>query len=410
MPRAANRPPEQTSLIDCTNANNFTEVAGAGVTRTTDSSVTYNGAATTRVFVPAALATNFEIGVNTASVNFPYLTPGAPVPFSIGVILRTDRPARITGGSVYIGDSSYTNFATGLMSAISANDGWQFMLTGATWTPTGSPTYSGARRTKIRIMVLAGEDANVWIAGYVIFARNRPAFVLTCDDGYDEFYSYLYPACVSRGIPVSMSIASGLVGQSGHVTAAQCREMQADPSGLVELVNHARLNDNYNTLGLAAYMNDVLECRRFLQSVGATDSSSCHVYVQGQFDATLQRALMDNGFTCAREVGASDRSWNRQDMYYNPMRRFALPASCNLEDTQPLATVQGYINKAIATGGLFVAMGHRFEAAAGTITWTQADMNSLLDWLALQAKQGLIDLLKMSEIPTRYVNGVRARD
>lgn len=406
MPRAADRPPVQTTLIDCTNAANFTELSGAGVTRTTDAAVTYNGAATTRVFVPAALATNFEIGVNTAAVNFPYLSTGAPVNNAIGVILRTDKPSRITGGSVYVGDASYANFGLSSMAAIAANDDWQLMLTGA-WTPTGSPVYSGLRRTKVRITVQAGEDANVWVAGFVMFSRNRAAFVLTCDDGYDEFYSYLYPACVSRGIPVSMSIASGLVGQSGHVTAAQCREMQADPSGLVELTNHARVNDSYNTLGLAAYMNDVLECRRFLQDMGAKESASCHVYVQGVFDATLQRALMDNDFGCARGVGASDRSWSRQDMYFNPLRRFALPASCNLEDTQPLATVQGYINNAIATGGAFIAMGHRFEAAAGTITWTQADMNSLLDWLALCAKQGLIDLLKLSDVVPNYVQGLR---
>ena len=258
-------------------------------------------------------------------------------------------------------------------------------------------------------MVTAGADANVWVAGYVVFGRSRATFVLTCDDGYDEFYTYLYPACVSRGIPVSMSISSALVGTAGFVTAAQCREMQADASGLVELTNHAKENNSYSTLGLSAYMSDVEECRRFLRGVGATDSASCHVYVQGAFDSNLQSALAASGFSCAREVGASDRSANRQDLYFNPLSRYALPASCNLENTQPLATVQGYIDNAIRAGGLFVAMGHRFEAAAGTLTYATSDMDALLNFVALRRNQGLLDVIKMSEIPSRFINADRAR-
>ena len=408
MVRATSRPPVATTLIDPTNASNFTEVFGAGVTRTTDTTVTYGGQPTTRVFVPGALATIVELGVISATSTIPYLSTGNPVGGQFGVLLRTDRPTRFTGGSFYVGDATYSNFGVSVFETFALSDNWTLLITRPTWTPTGSPTYSGLRRTKLRLTVTAGDDANVWVAGYWAFQRHRAAFVLTCDDGYDEFYSYLWPACVSRGVPVSMSISSGLVNTAGFVTTAQCREMQADPSGLVELVNHARTNNSYAGIGLAAYLSDVLECRQFLtQECGATRGASQHVYVQGQFDAALQQALIDNGFHCAREVGASNRAWNRANMFFNPRARFALPASCNLEASQPLATVRGFIDNAIATGGLFVAMGHRFEGAAGVLTYSISDMNALLDFVVLRARQGLIDLLRMSDIVPHYVQGQR---
>jgi peptidoglycan/xylan/chitin deacetylase (PgdA/CDA1 family) len=411
MPRAAVGFPLSgaQTLIDGISQANFSELSGAGATKTTDSAVTFNGAATTRVFVPSTLTTNFEIGVTTASVNFPGYV-GDPLPNRLGIIIKTDAPARITGISVYVGDASYTNFGISTSEAGNLPNGtdWGLMTAANAWAKTGSPTFSGARRTKVRVLLVAGPDCNVWVAGFYALPAPRAAFCLICDDAYDEHYSYLRPACLSRGVPVSISVPGGLIGGAGHMTNAQCREIAADSSGLIELVNHSMTNTSYVTQGLPDYVADVNRCRDYLRSIGAEKGADYHVYVQGFYDQTLVSALIANGYKGAREVGASNRSFNRPRIALNPRERYALPASCNLEDTQPLATVQGYIDNAIAVGGTFVAMGHRFDTTAGTIQWTEADMNALLDFVVRRCKQGLLDLYKFTDLIDVYAAYQRA--
>jgi hypothetical protein len=59
-------------------------------------------------------------------------------------------------------------------------------------------------------------------------------------------------------------------------------------------------------------------------------------------------------------------------------------------------------------GGTFVAMGHRFDTTAGTIQWTEADMNALLDFVVRRCKQGLLDLYKFTDLIDVYAAYQRA--
>lgn len=401
-----------TTVLSGASAANFTELAGTGAVKTTDASVQLLGQSTTRIDVPAAFSGNLEIGVSTAIAPFPDVFASAPPANRVGVIFKTDQPQRIGATTFYIGDAGYANF--GASPNIAANIlpanhlDWWMSTNGPTWNTSGSPVYVGNRRTKIRFAMSAGAAAKIWVAGLYVMPRPRPAFCLICDDGYDEHYAYLVPACQARNVPVSLSISRDLVGTSGFMTDAQVRELGSDTSGLVALVNHSSTNDSYSAIGLASYLSATDRCAAYLRGIGSGRGAAYHVYVQGGFDQTLIDALDARGYKAAREVGASNRVSSAHHLVWNRAERFRLPASCNLEASQPLATVQGYIETAIASGGAFVAMGHRFESASGVITWTESDMNALLDFVSTKAKQGVLDLYTLPDLINKYVDGGRA--
>lgn len=416
MPRTATNRARigETLVIDATSAANWTELSGAGVTKTTDTTVLFEGNPTTRVDVPAALATNFEIGVSTTIGNFPTNWLATAQQERLGVLYKASDMTRLTGIAFYVGDSGYTNFANGNADASNAitravaQEWTAAFKSTAAWSTTGSPVYTGSRRTKIRFTVTSGEAFSIWIAKYAVAPLIGAGFSLVFDDGYDEHYNFVYPQCLARSIPCSFSIDRALVGRSGYMTEAQLKTIASDSSGLFELVNHGYDNKSATTLGNEEYIRQMNLTRDYLREIGAGNAANFHVLVQGATSRDLRARMLANGYQGAREVGSSDRSWSGYWMSHSQLYCLDLPASCNLEDTQPLATVKGYVDNAVKRGQLFVAMGHFVDpAAAGTTQYTEADVTALLDYVVGLRRQGLISTYKMSDAVRVYARGGR---
>lgn len=403
------------TVVSGANEGNFTAIAGAGVTKTTDSDVLYDGQATTRVDVPATLSGFFEIGMAAATSTFDAWGAATPQPGQMGLVYMTDRPERITAFTLFLGDATFTAYGTSSWSGVS--NFLPLAMQWATgynvqqaWSLTGAPTWTGARRWKVRVNVSAGEAMRFWVAKLSQVSRERAAFCLTSDDGYDEHYSYLYPACVSRGVPQSLAISRDLVASSAaFVTEAQLIEMQNDPSGLVELVNHCLGNDSLNDIGLSAYLDAVEQCREYLDQLGSPIGARQHVYVQGVNSPALITELIARGYESARRASTQNfTSYKRQRFYANPREKLNIPISFSLDSGTSLAQAKAKIDQCILEGGVCVAMGHRYEAAAGVLTWATGDMDQLLDYVVQKSREGSLDMIKLSDIPRRFVNYNRA--
>lgn len=70
-------------------------------------------------------------------------------------------------------------------------------------------------------------------------AETRKLIMLTVDDGYESFYTKIYPLCQKYGIKANLNMIAAKVGTPGAVTAEQLKEMT--DSGLIEIGNHTYL-------------------------------------------------------------------------------------------------------------------------------------------------------------------------
>lgn len=405
----------------------ISEWTSAGTTGTTsvDNAVTFGGRPTTRAdFTGTASGTTFEIGVPTGAVRLQGSSRGL---LSGYVAIAVKATVPVAAAKLYIGDGTFENYYEIAIvdnannAVVDIGNGWQLLLADTTVegvvTTEGTPNLDGAKRMKVTCFCESNPSAgSVWLGFAGAIPKPKPIVVLTADDGYSEWYSYLFPEMVKRGIPGSFSVDAGYVGRAGFMTSSQFTETLNEHGDLIEFVNHASDNLAYSPEKAAEYKQNILDCDALLSSWGVPEASrKIHTYVQGQYDQSLIDWLIENGFTSAREVGASNRSQFNICTHLslpNTSRhsRYAIPAGCNLTVEQTVATVIDYIEQAKTRGGAFFIMGHEFAAAPTTQTWVAGyhathGMSNLLDYLAAERDAGNIELMTWSEYVLTFSAG-----
>lgn len=391
-----------------------------GATRTfvaSDASVVFNGRPTTKVSVTAAgTGVSLEIGTSAATVNL--AGQAAALPARAMMVAAKIAPSMgvPTKATIFVGDATYAALDVYEATHVETVGEWMYFSTplGVPSSVTGSVNYGAAVRVKVRLTFpSAVQVGDCWVSSAYALPQPQPTVVWTNDDGYTE-WTWLAAEAAKRGIPLSFSVASDLIGSSAFFwTEAEMLAVANHPSGLFDINNHARVNTSYAVDGLVNYRAAVNYCRDWLVARGIPrESASCHAYVQGSHDDAIASALRADGFSGARIVGTAGRG------AANIMSAIAgadslmsrkVPAVCNLEDTQPLSTVQGHINAAVKTGTAFI-MGHRFLAAPATITYVAGyhpthGVLDLMDWLAERRDVDGWRLLKFSEWAAEVARG-----
>lgn len=377
-----------------TAAINESILTGGTVSRSVDTSVLFNGQPSSRFQVTGSGSSpNLEVGVTSAAINLDAeaqsLTARTPL-----CAVKVSGSGVLTGATLYVGGATYSNFHTFGVSQVATKDGWIILSKssfGATST-TGTPNLTTAVRAKLRLTFAANVAVgDVWVSPFYALPQPKPSVVFTCDDGYSEG-AWLAAEAAKRGVPVSFGVARDYIGQSGFLTESELLNIANGYDNLHEITNHARVNSNYVTLGLAEYVAHVEACRDYLVGLGLSrKAASMHQYVQGQFDQALIDELKTRGYLSCREVGASNRASANAAIALEGVGSnalFKLPATCLLENTQNLSTVQGCISSAAQAGTAFI-LGHRFAATAGSVQWIKGydasyGVLNLLDWLAEQ--------------------------
>ena len=199
----------ETVLIDGSNSANWSETTGTGITKTTDSTVTYNGLATTKVVIPGTTTGNIQLGTTGATVLVPPWDGDVQVQ-RLGAIFKCSDVSRISSMAFLIGDATFgVTLAQGSPFLYNwTNDTWIAAAKGTqTWTKTGTPfPMSGLQRLRLRWVVTSGSDMNLWCAKAVMGPVAKAAIVFSIDDGYAEDYTFLRTECLSRNMPMSFSI------------------------------------------------------------------------------------------------------------------------------------------------------------------------------------------------------------
>jgi len=396
--------------------NEWTSAGSSGAVISSDTNVKFGGRPTTRVtFGGAPSGTAFEVGVSGASVA---IRGVARELLSGYAVVAVNGTAPITAAKLYIGDAGYANYyevniTNNALNAVKdIGNGWRLLMADCSLAGVvsvqGAPNLDGLKRMKVTCFSDANPPSgSVWVGFAGVVKKPKPTVVLTCDDGYSEWASYLFPAMKERNVPGSFSIDAGYVSAPGFMTEQQFRTSLATYGDLIEYVNHGANNVAYAPASFAQYTANILQCDALLKEWGVTDESrKLHTYVQGQFDQSLIDWLVSNGFKAAREVGASNRSQFHLAAHLgipdvNRNSRYAIPAGCNLSNAQPVATVIDYIEEAKLRGSAFFLMGHEFKVAPGPQAYVAGyhathGMSNLLDYLAAERDAGRIDLVKWS--------------
>lgn len=408
------------SKILPTSSAQMTTVAspGAAVGTAVSTSVKFRGNPSWKLAVAAGSTGKYvECGFAGATYTIPAQVQRA---VTTGYVVAVKPPAgatldNTTNGAceIYLGDATYANFAKFIakltnVPAVTDSDGWVYLHcdpqdTGAKAVTGTEVNYASALRAKIRFYTLnnGGPSGDWYIGGiWACPPAAKPVVIFTLDDGFEEWHSFIRPEAKKRGIPVSMSVGSGLIDTAGYMTSAQVKEIIDDPSGLFSVHNHSRLNASYATLGLTEYLAGLDHCDSLLSSLGCPEIwRKIHPYVQGSYDQALIDAMKVRGFLSMRVVGVqTGNTLKAVSAALKTNDIFTIPSSSSLDNANTVATVIGYIESAKARNSpVHFIKGHEFKAAQGELAWIAGYHDSygvlnLMDYLADERDAGNITL------------------
>jgi len=135
--------------------------------------------------------------------------------------------------------------------------------------------------------------------------------ILTFDDGYEDFYTDVYPILKKHNIVATAYIISGVLGRKNYMNSAQLKEIAL--SGLVEIGAHSVHHPNLKALPTELSEKEILESKEMLE----------------------------------KELGIKVVS-------------FAYPYGGYIEETVDLVKRAGYTNAVGTNGGLIVNQQNRF--------------------------------------------------
>ncbi|MBI4100259.1 polysaccharide deacetylase family protein [Candidatus Microgenomates bacterium] len=120
--------------------------------------------------------------------------------------------------------------------------------------------------------------------------------LLTFDDGYEDFYTYIYPLLQKYHLVANIMIPTGLMENKGYLTWAQLKEMVG--SGLVFAYNHTWSHASLAALPAEKMKAEVLTAQRQLED-NLGRSSNIFFYPYGATNAQVIEVLRQNGFVAA---------------------------------------------------------------------------------------------------------------
>jgi len=117
--------------------------------------------------------------------------------------------------------------------------------------------------------------------------------VLTFDDGYRDFYDYVYPLLREKGIKATLFIISQFVGGERYLVWAQIKEMV--DSGLVLPGNHTLNHPYLTTLTDFQIKDQIFSANNILREYLGR-SVYFFAYPYGSFNSQIEQILKEGGF------------------------------------------------------------------------------------------------------------------
>lgn len=406
MRAAFARPPikQFRELLAPTSATPWDDRAGAGMTVSVDSAVTFDGRPSLRLDIPAGSTGTYRVGTSSAAVNMPYNWDGK----GLVMAMMTSNAAAVDGfTTIFLGDAGFTNYYSfaGQRSMANVPEAiWQaneWMLTRGTTNSVGggAPTYTGLKRLRINFTVTSNASpTTIWIGFVGIVAPKRPTVIVSIDDGYRTGYDFVAPLARYYKIPVSFGIDRYYIqqGTATYFSEAMIRELHADTSDLFEFVTHGYNNNNVS-VGDALYVQQQVETRDYLRSLGiAGDGPNHHPWVQSLQTNAAISLMRTAGFLSGRMGAATPKSVHDSHYFTRQDKRvFQQLAAISPTTGVTVADLQTAVTAAVTEGyGIAHVNMHQADAAdaASPMTWSWDKWIDAFGWLAAQRDAGTIEI------------------
>lgn len=210
------------------------------------------------------------------------------------------------------------------------------------------------------------------------FVQRKPRVTIIDDDGYTEFYTYLYPLMTTYNIPIVSAYMGDFIPtmqRSGYMTEEQCQDI-VDAGG--EIVVHG--STNLTSMTIANAEANVLSSKRALTAHGFP--SDVYVYPNGASNVEI-REMLAKYFKCAFKTGSPQKSDTRVNdkcvPHYFIHRCSAggyfddVSSAYGSYDTYSLDYFKALVDDAVAKNGWLVLMTHAWMMPIGCSYRTEHD-------------------------------------
>jgi peptidoglycan/xylan/chitin deacetylase (PgdA/CDA1 family) len=149
--------------------------------------------------------------------------------------------------------------------------------------------------------------------GTLVPASKR--IVLTFDDGYEDFYTEVFPLLQKYQVKATLFVINDFLGKPGYLTGEQVKEIAA--SGLVEIGAHTMHHQNLTYLSLKDAEAEIEQSKEGLEALLATPVQS-FAYPYGRYSRRIVPLVRDAGFTAA--VGTDFGYWQSPENLFTLKR------------------------------------------------------------------------------------------
>lgn len=158
------------------------------------------------------------------------------------------------------------------------------------------------------------------------------SIILTFDDGYEDFYTEVYPLLKKYRVRATVYIIHNYIGRKGFMTKAQIQEVSN--SGLVEIGSHSLNHLQLKTVSEAVARKEVIQSKTLLEKMFNIKIES-FAYPSGSFSLQTVEIVKEAGYVVAVST-ISGSYQSKDDMFYLLRLRAGL-----LSPDSMIATLEG---------------------------------------------------------------------
>lgn len=244
---------------------------------------------------------------------------------------------------------------------------------------TGSANWATVNDMIIRTSATAGNTPTVWADGFVRYpVTSRGCVSIVFDDGWDSQYTQAKLKMDQYNFPGTAYVIWDAVGDSGYMTQAQIEGLAAVGW---DIAGHGGVN--LTTMTQAEVESDLREMRDYLDTYGFRGADNYALPNGGYNDTVLKQIY--KYFGTARSIDGL-----KQSRHLIPRR----PSAVSVTNATSTATLQGYIDNALANGDWLIITFHKIVTTATEDTeYSIANFGTFIDYVASSG----IDVLTVSD-------------
>lgn len=151
------------------------------------------------------------------------------------------------------------------------------------------------------------------MAGYIRKGRRPPykSIAVTFDDGFYNNYEHAYPVLKKYGIPATIFVITGKIGQDGWLNWREIKEMSDSP--FVTIGSHTVTHSWLTMEDAEELRKELVDSKAVLEkNLARPVNTLC--YPMGVYDERAKQAVKDAGYTCA-VVTSPGRGRSSGDVY-----------------------------------------------------------------------------------------------